>query len=129
MIDVDDQGARTQLAAGGCSSSGDTSVGSACYTGVNYPIFGRGVIARHLRFKGFKLATGYDKAIARCGEVDCAGGVNNNTPQPKEVVLNATVDGDIRITATVCFDAEASGVCKAPAASGNKPRVLSWNVK
>ena len=110
------------MSAAGCNSSGGTSVGSACYTGVNYPIFGRGIIARHLRFKGFKLATGYDKAIARCGDADCAGGTNNNTPQPKQVVLTATVAGQPRDHRRRCASTPRRS---APAShrprSGNQP--------
>ena len=94
---------------------------------MNYPIFGRGTISRHLRFKGFKLATGYDLAIARCGDADCAGGVNNNTPQPKKVVLTARVDGRSRITATVCFGPVEAGVCTY-SPTDKSARVMSWNV-
>lgn len=95
-LDVDDQGVRT---------------GYSTYSGVNYPIFNRGIIARHVRFKAFKGAPDFTGGIIACGGTDCAGG---EVPNPRTVTLTAytcpdgaaTCDADTgrrRVTAQVTF--------------------------
>jgi len=112
-VDVDDQGARTttnQTSGQSCSSSSGTTVGSGCYTGVNYPLFGRGIISRHLRFKGFKLAPNYTQSTILCEGAACNGGTSTVTQ--RDVKLEACVG-----TGTVPVSCSAGGW---------KTRVTAW---
>ena len=111
-VDVDDQGARTttnQTSGQSCSSSSGTTVGSGCYTGVNYPLFGRGIISRHLRFKGFKLAPNYTQSTILCEGAACNGGTTS------------VLQRDVRLEACV-------GSGGAPVSCGGawKKRVTAW---
>jgi len=80
--------------------------GSYCtgnvFSGVNYPVIDRGIVARHVRIRGLKLAPGYDGYLIGCGRNDCG---LTALPNPKLVTLRATVEGATapRVEAEVCF--------------------------
>ena len=137
-IDVDDQGARCTSADTGCLSTNDPS-GTAvpctasgtdslyCFKGVNYPIFDRGIIVRHLRFKAFMKDPNGSSPIISCGGPFCGA-----TASPKQVTLtvkvkqNAGDPGVTRITAEVCFGPVTAGVCGVGSGAG-PPTIMSWN--
>ncbi len=56
---------------------------------MNYPVFGRGIISRHLRFKGFKLAPNYTQSTILCEGAACNGGTSTVTQ--RDVRLEACV--------------------------------------
>lgn len=101
----------TVYAPGGAIDVDDEGYGEA---GVDYLIFGRGVIARHVRFKAFKLKAGYTDPVVGCGA--CGGTIN----QPADVTLTATIDGLTVIRANV--------VVYNPLLTDNPPDVVSWEV-
>ncbi len=135
-VDVDDQGARCtagQLSTPNnnpclstadpsgtpqpCTASGTDS--TYCYFGVDYPIFDRGIIVRHLRFKAFMKAQNAPPIIS-CGGPFCGA-----TASPKQVDFTVVVNGTTRISATVCFGGVVAGVCQAGSGSG-PPQIMSW---
>ncbi len=85
-LDIDDEGPP-------CQTGWDCLPGS--YVGVDYPIVDRGIVARHVRFKAFKVKADYDGAVFSCGE--CGSTVT----QPADIVLEAQVDGRTIVEAHV----------------------------
>ncbi len=120
-ISVDDQGPR-DVSLSGCNQGN----GVACYSGVNYPIFNRGVIARTLRFNSYKGATGFSGAVVGCAGGNCNGG---NIPNPRDVTLHAYVCADGQSSCT-----SATGTLRVSAdvtipldPSSAKATISAWN--
>jgi len=83
--------------------------------GVDYPIVDRGIIARHVRFKAFKVKSGYGGAVFSCGECGLT------VTQPADVVLRAQVDGRTLVEARV----QVPNQLTEP---GGSPTIEQWAV-
>jgi len=70
------------------------------FSGVNYPVVDRGIIARTVRIRGLKVDPEYTDYVVGCGRDDCG---NTTVPNAKLVTLQAKIDATTRITAQVCF--------------------------
>jgi hypothetical protein len=84
------------------------------YGSWSYPIFGRGLIARHLRIRGMRgTSLASPTPPFGCGVASGCGG----NQQDRQVTLQAVINGTTKVQATV----------NLPADSG-APKILSWTV-
>jgi hypothetical protein len=138
-VAIDDQGYRSTTAVSQCAlntgffDSHTGGNGSACYAGVNYAIFDRGVIARSVRFNSFK--GNFTGAIIACG------GSNGDPNDPACRGGQVTTGYEETLTAYVCPPGPAMqpGVpCTGPQqrvtakvlipnVAGATPQITQWN--
>ena len=59
------------------------------FSGVNYPVVDRGIIARTVRIRGLKVDPEYTDYVVGCGRDDCG---NTTVPNAKLVTLEAKID-------------------------------------
>ena len=70
------------------------------FSGVNYPVVDRGIVARTVRIRGLKVDPEFTDYVVGCGRDDCG---NTTVPNAKLVVLQAKINATTRVTAQVCF--------------------------
>ncbi|MFN8035064.1 MAG: hypothetical protein U0V73_03955 [Acidimicrobiia bacterium] len=138
-IDIDDQGPRCTTADGSaCLSGYHNGVATTCtnnqycYKGVDYTLFSRGLIVRHVRFKAFMKKPGTTPPLITCGG-SCGGIVPN--PRVVELVANVCPEGAAscatgrkRIVAQVCFGPVSSGTCQVGTLA-DPPKIMKWSVQ
>ncbi len=127
-VALDDQGYRSTTSSG-CDINHNDGNGSACYSGVGYPIFDRGVIARTVRFNSFK-SNGFSSAIIAC--TGSNGDPNDNSCKGGQVTTGYEEQLTAKVcpTATDCSTAD-TGTARVVTrvlipADQSKPQITQW---